>query len=256
MPVYPGKSSKSKKSVDYLLEKELAKAKRPRAGYMSVARTRGPLSFGEMKYFDTERTATSIPAVATDWAGTEFPPNVGTPTTLCVPVQGSAINQRIGRKIKLHKIRVHGIVSFNAQADQSTADTGAFVRIIMVHDKQTNGTQAQGEEIMAGASVAFNQPNSFQSLASLGRFKILKDEKLCIDVPNISYDGTNVEQAGGVRNFDFSVVFKKPLEISFNATNGGTISDIVDHSFCLYAITHSTSLAPQISYVARAYYKE
>lgn len=261
MQIYGQKKKISRKEVmdpdwgkSRLISGKYSKASR--AGYQTVPRTRGPYGFGEMKYFDTERTVSAIPSVSADWQGTEFPPNVGTPNTLCVPTTGSAINQRIGRKVKLFKLRVHGVISVPAQSDQTAGDIGAFVRVLLVHDKQTNATQAQGEEIMSSQSTAFNQPNAFQSLASLGRFKILRDEKIDIDVPVISYDGTNLEQAGAMRHFDFNVVFKKPIEISFNATNGGTISDIVDHSFCIYAITSSTALVPAMNYVARAYYKE
>lgn len=87
---------------------------RPRSGYATVARTRGVYSKGEMKYFDTERSVTAIPA-STDWTATEFPPNVGTPTTLVVPTVGSAINQRIGREIKVYKIKIRGNITMDPQ---------------------------------------------------------------------------------------------------------------------------------------------
>lgn len=228
-----------------------------RAGYSTVPRSRGVYAIGEMKYFDTERSGTALTA-SVDWTGTEYPPNVGTPTTLVVPVTGSAINQRIGRRINLHKLRIRGIINCAAQVDQTAADNASLVRILLVWDCQTNATQAQGEEVMAAPTTASAQNvfSSFQSLASLGRFKILKDKKLSLQNPNSSYDGTNVEVAGLARHFKFDVVFKNPVSISFNAANGGTIADIVDNSFFVMAMATSTNLAPTISYQARAYFKE
>lgn len=229
----------------------------PRAGYTTVARTRGVYGQGEMKYFDTERSVTAIPA-SVDWTGTEFPPNVGTPTTLCVPTVGSAINQRIGREVKLYKLKIRGVLSADPQTDQTAADAASLIRLLLVQDKQTNATQAQGEQIMAAPTSADAKMaiSSFQSLANFGRFNVWKDKMFKLENPNASYDGTNVEVMGLQRNFKFTITFKKPISIRFNATNGGTIADIVDNSFCLYAMTTNTSLTPRITYYSRACYKE
>lgn len=212
---------------------------------------------GEMKYFDSELSATAIPA-STGWTGTEFPPNVGTPTTLVVPVTGAAINQRIGRNILLHRLTVKGSIQVPVQTNETTADNGTQIRLALVQDMQTNAAQAQGEQIFqAPANVsALNAVNSFQSLANLGRFVVHKDKTIVLQNPNMTYDGTNVEQQGLIRNFKFSLSFNPPLPISFNATNGGTIADVVDKSFCIYANSTSTALGAQMIYNSRAYYKE
>lgn len=213
-----------------------------------------------MKYYDTELTSTTIPA-STDWTATEFnPTNPNATSTLAAPAVGSAINQRIGRNVKLHKILIRGQVNTGAQADQTAADAACRVRLLLVHDTQTNGTQAQGEEIMQAPATAAAAlaTSSFQSLATLGRFRVLKDKMIIIDNPNITWDGTNLEQQGQVRNFKFSYQPRVPIKISFNATNtsGGAIADVVDNSFCMYAICSNAALAPALTYKARAYYKE
>ncbi len=228
-----------------------------RRGYSTVARARGPLSFGEMKYFDTERSATAVPA-STNWTATEFPPNVGTPTTLCNPVVGAAINNRIGRKIKVHKIRVKGVLNVPAQANITAGDAAALCRLAFVCDSQSNGAQAQGETIFTDPTTdtALQAVNAFQSLANLGRFKVIKDKMINLQNPNLSYDGTNMEAQGISIPFKFSVLYRTPVTVSFNATNGGTIADIVDFSWCVYAMCTSADLAPTITYNGRAYYKE
>jgi len=229
----------------------------PRAGYNTVPRSRGVYATGEMKYFDTEATALTI-AGSTNWTGTEYAPNVGTPNTFFAPTTGSAINQRIGRKVKVYKIRVHGNLYSAEQTNQTTADIATNVRILLVQDCQTNGAQAQGEDIMAAATTgsALNQFNAFQSLASLGRFKVLKDKIFTFGPPTITYDGTNLEQFGQVKSFKFDVKFRNPVEVNFNATNGGTISDIVDNSWCIYATVSTGAVATSLYYSARVYYKE
>lgn len=228
-----------------------------RIGYSTVPRTMGVYAQGEMKYFDTERTQTAIPA-SVDWTGTEFPPNVGTPDTLFSPTVGSAINQRIGREVKVHKIKIKGIITCAAQTNQTGGDTAATVRLALVEDQQTNGTQAQGENIFAAPTTAAaqNSLNAFQSLANFGRFRVLKDKFFTLQNPNMSFDGTNIEQHGLAKPFKFTINFKTPVSVRFNAVNGGTLADIVNNSWCVYATALSTNLAPAITYQARVAYKE
>lgn len=230
--------------------------KKPRAGYSTVPRTRGPLSFGSSKYFDTIRTATAIQNNQ-DWSNAHFPPNVGTPTTLCVPVTGSDINNRVGREIDVYKISVRGTIKVAPQANQTATDQAAVVRLLLVQDTETNGTQATGTQIMTGTTSGGPiSVHSHMSLASLGRFKMLKDKTFCLSNPNISWDGTNMEQQGIAKVFKFVKRWKKPVRVRFNATNGGTISDIVNHSWCIYAMLGETDLATTLLYNARVYYKD
>jgi len=225
----------------------------PRAGYSSVARTRGASVMGEMKYFDTELASPAIPAIAA-WTGTEFDPT--TFNTLCVPVVGAAINQRIGKAIKVLKIKVNGFVACAPQVDATALDAGTKVRLILYQDKQTNAAQAQGEQVMTPSTGTVNAPNVFQNIDNFGRFQVLKDKTLIFDNANASYDGTNMEQSGLVKNFKFSIKFREPVQVRFNATNGGTVADIVDNSFHIIANASSASLVPVIQYSCRVCYKE
>lgn len=231
-----------------------------RAGYSTVPRTMGVYAAGEMKYFDTERSATAIPANGT-YVGTSFPPNVSTPTTLCCPVTGSGISQRIGRKVNVHRIVVKGIIQIVQQTGQAAGDAASTIRLALVQDTQTNATQAAGSDIFQVPTTvsAVNAVCSFQSLQNLGRFRVLRDKTINMQNPNMAND---TQAAGGIvqqglqRKFKLTYKPNKPIQVSFNAVNGGTISDIVDNSWCVYALSTSTSLAPTITYQARVYYKE
>ena len=169
-----------------------------RKGYSVVARTTGVYGKGETKYFDTEKTSTAI-AASTDWTNTEYDP--ATLNTLFCPQKGSGINQRIARSVKVHKIRIRGMVNIPAQANITAADGASYIRLALVQDNQTNATQAQGEQVFQdpSAASAFNASLSFQSLDNLGRFQVLKDKTIVMQNPNTSYDGTNMEAHGLAR---------------------------------------------------------
>lgn len=236
-----------------------------RPSYQAASRPSRPARYfgprantGEMKYFDTELDNTAI-ATSTAWTGTELPPNVGTPNTLVCPTVGSAINQRVGRRIRLYKLSVKGLLYTFPQAAQTAGDLQGVVRLALVQDMQTNGSQAQGEEIFQApvTAAALQCISSFQSLATLGRFKVWKDKTILMGDPNMVYTGANNADVNGTtRPFKMNLKFSKPIEINFNATNGGTIADIVDNSFCVYATNGDTSAQVLMTYQARAYYKE
>lgn len=209
---------------------------------------------GEMKYFDTFLTATAIPAT-TDWTGTEFDP--ATFLTLVVPVVGAGVNQRIGKAIKVLKIKVRGAIQSTSQMDQTAGDPAAQVRLILHQDKQTNAAQAQGENVMSTPSAnALVTTNGFQNIDNFGRFQVLADRTIVLENPNISWDGTNLEQQGLITPFKINHTFKKPVVMRFNATNGGTIADIVDNSFHIIATASNAGLTPTIGYSCRVCYKE
>lgn len=232
-----------------------------RSGYSTVPRTRGVYAQGEMKYFDSAKNATSIVA-STDWTGTEFQPALPAPAdTFFCPTVGSAINQRIAREAKVMKIKIRGIVGITPQTGQSAGDVATTIRVLLVQDTQTNATQVQGEEVMAAPLVAsaFNNVETFQSLANFGRFKVLKDKIIVLQNPNMANDtgatGGLVQQ-GLQKFFKMNHNFKVPASVRFNAVNGGTISDVVDNSWTLLATcTNASSLSPSLSFQARVCYK-
>lgn len=239
-----------------------------RQGYGGVARTQGAAVVGEMKYFDCELAASALAACTTDWvAGTMQDPattiNLGsaavaTPLCLFAPTVGAALNQRIGRKVKVMKIKAICTISIGAQAAQSTGDTGTNIRMMLVMDQQTNAAQMTGVQLMNSASTGATTVNSFQNPNNFGRFRVLKEKRFAMSNPNITGSPTtgDVISDGLKRVFKMNVNFKVPVEVHFNATNGGTVADIVDNSFHIVIGCDSTALAPALSYYTRVCYKE
>lgn len=222
-----------------------------------------PRSFGtpraitERKYFDTQLAAGAfVTGGGTSWAGGELDPTGGA-NTLFAPTTGDDFNNRTGRKVQVISIKIRGKISGAAQVTQSIADGATSFRILLVQDKQTNGTQLNAEDVLASgsATLALYQ---FQNPAFFGRFRVLKDKIITLQNPTMApiiaagptYPNT-VIQSGLSREFKMNVKFKKPVVVHFNGTNGGTVADIVDNSFHLIGLTNDTSILGVIDYKCR-----
>jgi len=240
---------------------------RVRKGYSSTARTRGAAATGEMKYMDSELQLAAIGVCTTTWvAGTNADPTttlnlgsaaVATPANLCSPTVGAALNQRIGRSILVHKIKVRGTIVCGSQTPANGGETASKVRILLVQDGQTNAGLMTGAQLLRDGGVATTTINSFQNPDNFGRFRVLKDVSFVMQDPNAYTDAVPAPAMNGIkRNFKFNVNFKKPVKVQFNATNGGTGADIVDNSFHIFAGTDAAALTPTLSYYCRVAYKE
>lgn len=228
-----------------------------RRGYYRVrGRAAGALVMSpERKYFDATKASTNI-AESTDWTGTEVDP---TANSLFTPVLGTAINNRVGRKVAVHKIKIRGTIVPANNQDQADTLLQPNYRIILYQDKQTNGAQSQGEDVMAAPTTVAtgNAFCSFQSLANFGRFRVLKDKIYTPQSPVANTDGANTtSQTATIVPFKMTVNFRKPVLVHFNALNGGTIADIVDNSFHLLAQGSSTQNGASILYESRVVYTD
>lgn len=232
-----------------------AYVKPKRVGYTTVARTRGVYAAGEMKYFDVVKAVTTITPSA-DWTGTEYDPAVT--NTLFCPAQGAGINQRIGKACKVHKIKIRGQIICPSQTNQVAADAPTVVRLALVWDKQTNSTQAQGEQVFGGPVTGSSivSIDNYQNIDNFGRFVVMKDKTFTFQNPNMSWDGTNIEQAGLIKKFKWNINLKTPVEVRFNAVNGQTVADIVDNSWHIIANASTADLGASIVYFSRFCYKE
>jgi len=220
-----------------------------------VPRTPGGQVVAENHYFDAEKASAALLAIATSWAGSELDAQTGGGATeiLCLfaPQQGDDISNRTGRKCFVKKIRMHGQINTPAQTGQSTLDVPPRVRLILYCDKQTNGTQSQGEDVINSGSATL-AASMFQNTQNFGRFKVYKDKVFTLQTaPSVNDTGTTggVVQGSYKRDFKFSVNVN--TWVNFNATNGGTVADIVDNSFHLIGISDSTTAAAVISYKVR-----
>lgn len=230
-------------------------------GRQFVTRTMGPLAQSESKYFDAFLEDKTI-SEAVNMTAREADP--ATLDTLCVPTAGSDINNRIGRQIAVYKIDIRGTLNYSLHQDAPDVLPPPVTRFILYIDQQTNGTQSQSEQLMEieGTPVLNNVINAFQNKANFGRFRVLKDFTVNPG-PAITFNdatGAAGTASGSMtfpqRKWRCKHKFRNPLHIRFNATDGGSVADIIDNSLHLIAIVGNGTGATTISYMARSYYKD
>jgi len=199
----------------------------------------------ETKYLDM--TGTAALSGAAGWTGAEIDPA----GNLCLNtmVQGTSASQREGRKITNVSIEVIGTIYQANQADQAAADVSPTVFLALVLDTQTNGAQLNSEDVYinpSGVGAALTAP--LRNMLYSKRFKVLKTWTKALPQLPISYDGTNMEQAGQGTPFK---MFKTLGFVTEFLGNAGTIADISNSSLHLIGVTSNTSTAPTIYYNAR-----
>lgn len=213
-----------------------------------------PWSSSESKYFDSEVNDFAVPA-NTAWGAT----NDIVKGTMAIPVRGTDINEREGRKIAIYKIAVKGLISFAKETDEVDSLIPPLTRIILWLDTQTNATVTTSGSLMQAPTTAQSDCCflTYQNLASLGRFRVLKDIVLEPTTVNLMTDGTATSsQSLNTQYFKIVHKFKKPLVVNFNATNGGTIADVVDNSIYLSGERQFSDFSPTCTVQCRAYYKD
>lgn len=219
-----------------------------RPAVVTVARTRGAnTGAGENHYFDSDRVQITIPVSASTWS-TSQTMDPGTLNTLFCPIVGNDVQNREGRKVFLKKLRIVGQVILLAQSGQTVADEAINARVVLVQDKQTNATQMTGDLcfLQGAASEAISMS---MSTVNFGRFKVWKDKNFSFTAPTYSGATTAFVAMGTTRNFKWSV--KVNQWVNFNATNGGTIADIVDNSFHILALSQNVTAPVQLVYKCR-----
>lgn len=245
----------------------IVKQPQARAGFTSVARTRGAAVTGEMKYYDCEYNAVAVGVTTTTWvAGTLADPTasidlgdptIATPGCLCAPKASAALNGRIGRMIKLMKVKVNGEFVTTTLAAKNVAQASTMIRLILVLDKQTNSAAMTAANLMNNAGFAATTINSFQNPNNFGRFQVLKEKRFNLCDPNLSGSPTTGDVISGSKTIHWKMSYDlKGLPAHFNATNGGTVADIVDNSLHIIAACNNNALAPFMSYYSRVSYKE
>jgi len=222
---------------------------------MYVNRTPGGNTVADNHYFDTEREVTTVVTNTASWTATEYDPNPGAAAKLCMffPVTGNDIMDREGRKIFVKKIRIAGQITLGDMSAQTAAPEPVNVRIIVYQDKQTNATQAQGEDVISSGAGS-DALHMSQNTANFGRFRVLKDKYFVLGKnANVAGLTTAFVVTGDVVNFKFNI--KVNQWVNYNATNGGTVADVVDNSWHLIANRNGDARTVQITYKARTVFK-
>jgi len=216
---------------------------------MYVQRTPGGQVVAENHYYDSDRSSSAITTSTSTWSGANLDPNSGgINQALFCPTIGDDITNRTARKAFLKKIRICGNFSIPAQTAQTGQDAACIIRLVVFEDAQTNAAQAAGDLVL-NQGLAANAISMGMSTVNFGRFRILKDKSYVIQAPD--YSGLTGAMVAAGRSYPFKFSIKVNKNINFNATNGGTVADIVDYSHHFMCLCDSNSMAPVIVYKAR-----
>lgn len=232
----------------------------------------------ETKYFDTAIDTTVTWNGAT-WADSEVPCDfyvnssgssaAYTDSALIPSAVGSGYGQVNGNRYKLKKIRVRGSISKASASDQADAGNSVDFRLMLIMDTQPNGSQAQGEDVMADFGAAASNLYSFKNTSSSsGRFRILKDKFMTLDVTNSQLDNalsTGTPQgssytgswAYNTKFFSFQYSPRSPIQVNIKSGNATpTVAGLEScNIFLLLAGTAAgAAQAVVIRGASRAYY--
>jgi len=164
---------------------------------------------------------------------------------ICIPVEGDDTLHREGRKITVTELLVKGTVVFAGAEDVIDTTCGQQVFLALIQDTQTNAAAPTSSDIYN------NTLNNLQTTASgclrnsnfTDRFRTLKTKLIRKPVLPVTQTAANVFSWPSYSvPFEFYHKFKVPIKVSFNATNGGTIADVIDNSFHMFASTGGDTL--------------
>lgn len=239
-----------------------------RAAY-SQARTR-IIAFspqGETKYFDTSQGSAGI-ANAADWTGSELPntnyiqsdgTTLGayTESALIPSAIGAGYGQVVGSKYHLKKIRTRGQIWSVVQQDQVDVPLPSFVRMLLVMDTRPNGTQAQGEEVLADMGTAVQNNYNFLAMGAGqgGRFQILADQTVQLEPATSGTDGTNTNSTvRKAANYNFYWKPRSPVQVLLKA-NSATPAVASLSSCNIFLLAHASTGTVSVEGCTRCYYE-
>jgi len=198
----------------------------------------------EVKFFDEDNgdSATAIPIALAACTGLELNPD-SNGLCMSVPSAGAGANQVEGSKMAIISIQIKGTINKAPQIDQTAAEANDNVFLALVMDTQTNGAFLNSEDVFRSGGIAANGINMIRNLSFRDRFRVLKSKTFQLSQTPISWDGTNIEQAGANVSFNWFVKFKKPVIVNFLATgsSAGDITDVRDVSIQLVGCATSAN---------------
>ncbi len=188
----------------------------------------------ELKFADTDFAPVNIPNTV---AGSEAdPPGFGAQTSpglLSGVIQGDTATTRDGRQILVKSIHIRGAVSLQSFAG-STLQGDAIVRVALIQDMQTNGSQFSAEDVFLSTS---NVEFSFRNLNFINRFKILKQRIFTLNLKAAAGDGAVNDTPVTKSTFNWFI----RLNMQVNHTLGtGVVAAVTDNSLHLICFADSS----------------
>jgi len=197
---------------------------------MAMTRRRPYGSRKEIKYYEGQWGDLSIPTLGF------YATNINAVT------QGTAENQRIGRKFTVRSISVRGEIKLVNTANQAvtglTLPQWDIVRVLVVLDKQPNGTTASMNEICSigaassGSGSGQSDFRAFRNMDNISRFDILMEKFVTVKQTNFPNGGGSA--ATGVTFYNMYKRCNIPVEMK-DVT--GSVANITTNNISVYMIS-------------------
>jgi len=197
-------------------------------GYYGRFSRRPSAAGNELKFLDTPSAATTQTVTAA-----LLPVEAdatGALTTWDVIPEGTGPSERVGRKCTIKQIFIKG--ELKMPADSTAVNTSDKVRVILVQDKQHNGSasEAAGSLILEGDNV-----NAFRNLEETGRFKVLAERTITMSKPS----GDATSGFGQVRR-SFTINLPKTyIPLEYSGSTGGT-TELRSNHLSLFCVGQGT----------------
>lgn len=139
-----------------------------------------------------------------------------------LPILGTDMTNRVGRKICWRTVQARGLVRVERAELMTAASIPAqYVRFMLVIDMQPNGALPAITDILTTA-----HPASPLNLNNRDRFRVIADKEFTLDPYYLNTTATTSAASMTNQIKMFKIYKKVNLETIFNGTNGGTIADI------------------------------
>lgn len=245
-------------------------AKKRRFSGSYAAKANRVVSSGETKYFDVAIND-DVTATVTTWADSEVVcshqitaaggSTAYTGSALLPTAQGAAYGQVNGNKYWVKHFRFKGKVSVPVTTSLANVTNGPTVRVLLVLDKQPNGAQAQGEQVMQSFGVGPQNAFTFQDVGdTVGRFQVIRD-KIMILKP-VATDNNSSASTGSIafeqRMLKLNWKPQVPVKVSIKSnSNTQGVAQTNSHNLFLlvFGITDAgSSVAVNLTGCGRTYY--
>lgn len=182
---------------------------------------------GELKFLDT----------SLNQAGFDAGPVIVNDTLCNVPV-GSSESERIGREIDIKSISLRLSVTSSGGPTLTTMDQADVFRLLIVQDKQPNGSVPLPQQVLTGAAGPYNMYN----LEYEKRFVILHDKTITVNSDIVavctapSTTDPVVQLLKGRKALSYEVEIPCNIKVMYNTT-GTSGLDLIGTNNIFYLLT-------------------
>jgi len=130
---------------------------------------------------------------------------------LCKPLSGAGDNNRVGNHLTITNVGIKGTfeVVTAGYTDATAAPTHEKLRLMLVYDRQANGTSFSPTDVLATANV-----ESFRNMDQLDRFVVLWDKTYDLGAEGSVYSAARIDGGGHI---SFNKKISLPVDFADDA---------------------------------------